>query len=346
MSRTMKAIAKVQPGPGLELVELPIPDPGVDDVLIKIRRAAICGTDIHIYQWDDWARHTVNTPLVLGHEFAGVVAAVGSNVKGIQEGEVVSGEGHLVCGHCRNCLAGRRHLCANPLGIGVNRNGAFADYLCIPKVNVWFPPPSISMDTLAYFDPLGNATHSALSFDLVGEDVLVTGAGPVGLMAAAIARHVGARHVVVSDLNPYRVALARKMGATLALDARVQSVAWAQQELGMKEGFDVGLEMSGSAEAFREMVDNMVHGGRIALLGLLPSDAWLDWTKVIFNSLTLHGIYGRQMFETWYKMTAMLQSGLDVSPVLTHRFPVAEFERGFAVMREGACGKVLIDWAD
>ncbi|MCJ7751977.1 MAG: L-threonine 3-dehydrogenase [Armatimonadetes bacterium] len=342
----MKAVVKLQPGPGLSLAEVPIPEPGVDDVLIRIRRAAICGTDVHIYQWDDWAQRTVKTPLVVGPEFAGVVAAVGSNVKDIHGGEVVSGEGHLVCGHCRNCLAGRRHLCTNPVGIGVNRDGAFADYLCIPKGNVWFAHSSIPMDTLAYFDPLGNATHSALSFDMVGEDVLITGAGPVGLMTCAIARHIGARHVVVFDINPYRVELARKMGATLAIDARDHSLDWAQQQLGMKEGFDVGLEMSGSADAFREMVDNMVHGGKIALLGILPSDAWLDWTKVIFNSLTIHGIYGRQVFETWYKMTAMLQSGLDVSPVLTHRFPVEEFEQGFAVMREGRCGKVLLDWSD
>jgi len=346
MSSTMKAIVKAGPGPGLSLRQVPIPEPAIDDVLIQIRRAAICGTDVHIYNWDEWAQRTVKAPLILGHEFAGVVAAVGSNVKDIHEGEVVTGEGHLVCGHCRNCLAGRRHLCANPVGIGVNRDGAFADYLCIPKVNVWFAPPSISIDTLAYFDPLGNAAHAALSFDLVGEDVLITGAGPVGLMACAIARHAGARHVVVTDLNPYRVELAKSMGATLVVDARTQSVARAQAELGMKEGFDVGLEMSGSAAAFREMVANMVHGGKVALLGLLPGDAPLDWTQVIFNSLTLKGIYGRQIFETWYKMTAMLQSGLDVTPVLTHRFPAERFEEGFEVMREGRCGKVLLDWAD
>lgn len=346
MPRTMKAIIKTKPGPGIMIEEVPIPEPGIDDVLIKIRRAAICGTDVHIHEWDEWAQRTIKPPLILGHEFSGVVAAVGANVKDIHEGEVVSGEGHLVCGHCRNCLAGRRHLCANTIGIGVHRDGAFADYLCIPKVNVWFAHATISIDTLAYFDPLGNATHAALSFDLVGEDILITGAGPVGLMACAIARHVGARNVVVSDINPYRVELAKKMGATLALDARTQKVAWAQQQLGMKEGFDVGLEMSGNAGAFREMVDNMVHGGKIALLGILPSDAWLDWTKVIFNSLTLQGIYGRQMFETWYKITAMLESGLDVSPVLTHRFPAETFEQGFEVMREGRCGKVLLDWSD
>jgi len=325
--------------------EVPVPEPGIDDVLIRVHRAAICGTDVHIYNWDEWAQRTIHTPLVLGHEFAGVVAAVGSNVKGIREGEVVSGEGHLVCGHCRNCLAGRRHLCANAMGIGVNRDGAFAEYLCIPKINVWFAAPSVPMDTLAYFDPLGNATHAALAFDLVGEDVLITGAGPVGLMACAIARHVGARHVVVTDINPYRLELAKKMGATLTVDARSHTVEEAQRQLGMKEGFDVGMEMSGSADAFREMVANMVHGGRIALLGILPSQAWLDWTQVIFSSLTIQGIYGREMFETWYKMTAMLQSGLDVSPVLTHRFPAQEFEKGFEVMRSGLCGKVVLDWS-
>jgi len=341
---SMKAILKPEPGPGVVMDEVPIPEPDVDEVLIRVQRTAICGTDLHIYNWDEWAQQTIQTPLVLGHEFAGEIAAVGSNVKGISEGERVTGEGHLVCGHCRNCLAGRRHLCAEPVGIGVNRDGAFAEYLCIPKINLWFPPPSIPIDTLAYFDPLGNATHAALSFDLVGEDVLITGAGPVGLLATAIARHVGARHIVVTDINPYRVELAMRMGASLALNARRESVAEVQQRLGMKEGFDIGLEVSGSAEAFREMVDNMVHGGRIALVGILPSDASLDWTKVIFSSLTIKGIYGRQMFETWYKMTSMLQSGLDVTPVLTHIFAADDYEQGFEVMRSGKCGKVVLDW--
>ena len=341
---TMKAIIKPAPGPGVVMGEVPVPEPGIDDVLIRVERAAICGTDVHIYNWDEWAQQTIETPLILGHEFAGVIAGVGSNVEGIHEGEIVTAEGHLVCGHCRNCLAGRKHLCANPVGIGVNRDGCFAEYICIPKVNVWFPPPEIPMDTLAYLDPLGNAAHAALSFNLVGEDVLITGAGPVGLLATAIAKHVGARHVVVTDINPYRLALARKMGATLTVDARTATVAEAQNRLGMKEGFDFGLEMSGSADALREMVANMMHGGQIALVGILPADAWLDWTQVIFSSLVIKGIYGRRVFDTWYTMTAMLQSGLDVTPVLTHNFAARHYEQGFEVMRSGLCGKVVLDW--
>ncbi len=326
---------------------MPVPEPGIDDVLIRIRRAAICGTDVHIYTWDPWAQRTIRPPLVLGHEFAGEVAAFGANVKGLKEGEVVSGEGHITCGHCRNCLAGRRHLCANPVGrrgesrrgirrLPVHSQGQRLDRL--PARFRWTPSPT----SIPLAMPRTRRSRSISS----GEDVLITGAGPVGLMSCAIAKHAGARHVVVSDINPYRVELAKKMGADLALNARTHSVAAAQEELGMKEGFDVGLEMSGSAEAFRDLVANMYHGGKVALLGLLPSDAWLDWTQVIFNSLTLKGIYGREMFETWYKVTAMLQSGLDVSPVLTHRFPVGRFEEGFEVMRAGECGKVVIDWAD
>lgn len=341
----MRAIVKAEAGPGLALRDVPTPEPGPEEVLIQIRRTAICGTDLHIYHWDEWAQHTVHPPLIVGHEFSGVVAAVGANVKDFHVGEVVSGEGHIVCGHCRNCLAGRRHLCANTIGVGVQRDGAFAEYLCLPQSNVWAAPEFVPLDTLAYFDPLGNATHAALTFDLVGEDVLITGAGPVGLMACAIARHVGARHIVVTDLNPYRLELARQMGASLAVDARERSVPSAMDELEMREGFDVGMEMSGSPAALREMLGCMVHGGRVALLGILP-EAAIDWTQVIFRSLTLQGIYGREMFETWYKMAAMLRSGLDVSPVLTHRFAAEDFAQAFAVMDSGQCGKVLLDWSD
>jgi len=335
---------KSRAGQGLQMAETSVPEPGIDDVLIRILKTAICGTDVHIYEWNDWARRTINPPLIIGHEFVGTVAAIGSNVRGFAEGDVVSGEGHIVCGHCRNCLAGRRHLCANTSGVGVTRDGAFADYLCLPRANVWHADPSIPVETVAYFDALGNAAHTTLQFDLVGEDVLITGAGPIGLMATAISRHVGARHVVVTDINPYRLELAQRMGATLALDVRTHTIASAQQELGMHEGFDVGLEMSGSAAAFREMLENMIHGGKVALLGILPTDTAIDWTEVIFRSLTIKGIYGREIFETWYKMTTMLQSGLDVSAVLTHRFSADEFEKGFEVMRSGKSGKVLLEW--
>ncbi|MFH0909979.1 MAG: L-threonine 3-dehydrogenase [Planctomycetota bacterium] len=344
MPKTMKAIVKREPGPGLRMEEAPVPEVGPNDVLIRIRKSAICGTDLHIYEWDDWARGAIRTPLVVGHEFAGEVAATGANVHAdFREGDVVSGEGHLVCGLCRNCLAGRRHLCAHTSGVGVDRAGSFAEYLAIPVANVWHGHPKVPIETLAYFDPLGNATHTALSFDLVGEDVLITGAGPIGLMAAAIARHVGARHVVVTDRNEYRLSLARRMGATLAVSAETD-LQEVQRELDMREGFDVGMEMSGSPAALQEMVANMVHGGRIALLGILPANAAIDWREVIFRSLCIQGIYGREMFETWYKMTSMLLSGLDVSPVLTHRFPAEDFERGFAVMRSGRCGKVILEW--
>ena len=341
---TMKALVKSRPEPGLWMEQVPIPEPGINDVLIKIRRTAICGTDVHIYEWDPWAEKHIKPPLVVGHEFAGVVEAVGSNVHDLKKGDLVSGEGHLVCGVCRNCLAGRRHLCARPSGVGIDRPGAYAEYLCIPVSNVWYADPTIPMDMLACFDPLGNATHVALSFDLVGEDVLITGAGPIGLMATAIARHVGARYVVVTDVNPYRLDLARTMGATLALDARTETVEDAQKRLHMREGFDVGMEMSGNASAFRTMLANMCHGARIALLGILPPDTAIDWDLVIFNSLNIKGIYGREMFETWYKMTAMIQSGLDVSPVLTHRFSVDEYEQAFEVMRSRDCAKVVMEW--
>ncbi len=340
----MKALVKSRPEPGLWMEEVEVPAPGPNDVLIKILKTGICGTDLHIFQWDEWARHHIETPLIVGHEFAGTVAAVGSAVKGFKEGDVVSGEGHLVCGACRNCLAGRRHLCSNTSSVGTNRPGAFAEYLCIPAVNVWPAHPSIELDLLACFDPLGNATHTALSFDLVGEDVLITGAGPIGLMAAAIAQHVGARYVVVTDVNPYRLELARKVGATLALNAATERIADAQKRLGMRGGFDVGLEMSGSPAALAEMLDNMFHGGRIALLGILPPGTAIDWDQVIFKGLFIKGIYGREMFETWYKMTAMLLSGLDVGAVITHRFSADDFEKGFEVMAAGECGKVVLNW--
>ncbi len=340
----MKALVKSKPDPGLWLEEVPVPEPGINDVLIKIRKTAICGTDVHIYLWDEWARRTIPVPMPIGHEFVGRVAAIGANVHDFAVGDLVSGEGHLVCGRCRNCLAGRRHLCPKTSSVGVNRPGAFAEYLCIPVSNVWYCDPTIPTDVLAVFDPLGNATHTALSFDVLGEDVLITGAGPIGCMAAAIARHAGARHIVVTDVIPRRLELARRLGATLALDVRRESIGDAQRQLGMKEGFDVGLEMSGNPQAFRDMLAAMCHGGKIALLGILPPSAAVDWGTVIFNSLTLKGIYGREMYETWYKMTVMIQSGLDITPVITHHFHYTEFEKGFEAMRSGQSGKVILNW--
>jgi threonine 3-dehydrogenase len=341
----MKALVKTKRGPGLELVEVPTPAVGRDDVLVRILKTAICGTDVHIYAWDEWASRTVPVPLVAGHEFVGVIHEVGADVRGLTPGELVTGEGHIVCGHCRNCRAGRRHLCVNTISIGATRDGAFAEYLVLPSSNIWAADPAIPLDVLSICDPLGNATHTALSFDLVGEDVLITGAGPVGCLATAIVRHVGARHVVVSDINPHRLELARVMGASLVLDARSHEPSDAFAELGMTEGFDVGLEMSGSPAALRGMLAAMCHGGRIGLLGFLEGESAIDWEKVIFSGLTLKGIYGREMYETWYKMTAMLQSGLDVSPVITHRFPYTEFETAFDVMLTGRSGKVILDWA-
>jgi threonine 3-dehydrogenase len=341
---TMPALVKAKPEPGLWLEEVPVPEPGINDVLIKIHKTAICGTDVHIYNWDEWAQRTIPVPMPVGHEFVGWVAAVGSNVHDFKPGDLVSGEGHLVCGRCRNCLAGRRHLCPHTSGVGVNRPGAFAEYLCIPVTNVWYCDPAIPTDVLACFDPLGNAAHTALSSDVLGEDVLITGAGPIGCMAAAIVRHAGARHVVVTDVNPFRLEIAKKMGATIALDVRRGSIADTQKKLGMKEGFDVGMEMSGNPQAFRDLLTSMCHGGKIALLGILPPATAVDWDTVIFNSLTLKGIYGREMYETWYKMTVMLQSGLDITPVITHRFRYTEFEKGFEAMRSGVSGKVILTW--
>ena len=342
----MKALIKAKAEPGLWLEEVPVPEIGINDVLIRIRKTSICGTDVHIYAWDAWAQKTIPVPMTVGHEFAGRVEAVGSNVHDFKPGDLVSGEGHLVCGRCRNCLAGRRHLCAKTAGVGVNRPGAFAEYLAIPVTNVWYCDPGISLDLLSCFDPLGNATHSALSFDVLGEDVLITGAGPIGCMAAAIVKHAGARHVVVTDRNPYRLALAARMGATLAVDVRTETVESAQRRLGMKEGFDVGLEMSGSPDALHTMLANMCHGGKVALLGILPQATAIDWSLVVFNGLTLKGIYGREMYETWYKMSVMLQSGLDIAPIVTHRLHYTEYEQGFDVMRSGNSGKVVLDWTE
>ena len=346
MKKMMKALVKRFSRPGLWLDEVPVPDYGINDVLIRVHKTAICGTDVHIYEWDAWAEKTIPVPMVIGHEFVGTVAAVGSNVDDFTVGDVVSGEGHIVCGRCRNCLAGRRHLCKDTQGVGVDRAGAFAEYLAIPVNNVWPADPSIPMDILSIFDPFGNAMHTALAFRVLGEDVLITGAGPIGIMATAIVKHAGARYVVTTDLNPYRLELAKRMGATVALDVREGSIAEVQDRLGMKEGFDVGLEMSGSGEAFRDMLANMCHGAKIAMLGIPPEELAIDWNTVIFNMLTIKGIYGREMFETWYLMESMLQSGLDISPVITHRFHFTAFEEAFEVMRSGQSGKVILSWVD
>jgi threonine 3-dehydrogenase len=341
----MKALVKSKAEPGLWLEDVPEPELGVNDVLIKVERTGICGTDLHIYKWDEWAKKTIPVPLVVGHEFVGEIVDVGSNVTDFHPGEIVSGEGHVVCGRCRNCLAGRRHLCAHTRGIGINRPGAFAQYLALPMTNVWHHDPAIDRDVAAIFDPFGNAVHTALSFPVLGEDVLITGAGPIGIMAAAVVRHAGARHVVITDMNPYRLDLATKMGVTLALDIGKGTLADVQKKLGMKEGFDVGLEMSGSAAAFRDMLANMCHGGKIALLGIPEKEMAIDWNLVVFNMLTIKGIYGREMYETWYMMTVMLQSGLDIRPVITHRYPYTEFQKGFHQMLSGQSGKVILSWS-
>lgn len=340
----MKALVKLRAEPGLWLTDLPEPTLGINDVLIRVHKTGICGTDLHIYKWDAWAQKTIPVPMVVGHEFVGEVVAVGANVADFHPGEIVSGEGHVVCGRCRNCLAGRRHLCAHTQGVGVNRPGAFAEYISLPMTNVWHHAPDIPLEVAAIFDPFGNAVHTALSFDVLGEDVLITGAGPIGIMAAAVVRHAGARFVVVTDLNPYRLELARRMGATLAIDPRQTKLADVQKQLGMKEGFDVGLEMSGSPAAFNDMLANMAHGGKIALLGIPEKEMAIDWNLVIFNMLTIKGIYGREMYETWYKMTVMLQSGLNIQPVITHRLHYTEYQQGFEVMLSGNCGKVVLDW--
>lgn len=340
----MRALVKAKAEEGLWLEEVPVPEYGINDVLIKVLRTGICGTDLHIFRWDQWARQTIPVPMVIGHEFVGRIVAVGSNVDDFKAGDIVSGEGHVVCGRCRNCMAGRRHLCADTKGIGVDRPGAFADYLVLPQTNVWYHDPSIPRDVQAIFDPFGNAVHTALSFPVLGEDVLITGAGPIGIMAAAVVKHAGARYTVITDINPYRLELASKVGVTRVVDARRQRLADIQKELGMLEGFDVGLEMSGSPEAFSEMLANMCHGGKIAMLGIPEKTMAIDWHKVIFNMLTIKGIYGREMYETWYKMTVMLQGGLDITPVITHRFRYDQFQEAFEVMQSGRSGKVILIW--
>jgi threonine 3-dehydrogenase len=342
----MRALVKAKAAEGLWLEDVPEPEVGINDVLIRVSKTGICGTDLHIYGWDAWAQETIPVPMVVGHEFVGKVAAVGSNVSDFQVNDLVSGEGHVVCGRCRNCMAGRRHLCAHSIGLGVQRPGAFAEYVALPMTNIWHQWPGIDEEVASIFDPFGNAVHTALAYRVLGEDVLVTGAGPIGCMAAAVVRHAGARHVVVTDLNPYRLALARTMGATLAVDPREQELAEVQRALGMTEGFDVGLEMSGNADALRSMISNMAHGGRIAVLGIPTAEIALDFNPIIFNQLTLKGIYGREMYDTWYQMTVMLQSGLDIRPVITHRFSHRDFEEAFAVARSGQSGKVILDWTD
>jgi threonine 3-dehydrogenase len=340
----MKALVKARAEPGIWLQDIPEPRAGHNDVLIKVHRTAICGTDLHIYNWDAWAQKTIPVPMAVGHEYSGEIVEVGSEVAGLAPGDRVSGEGHITCGYCRNCRAGRRHLCRNTIGVGVNRPGCFAEYLAIPAVNAFKLPAAIGDDIASILDPLGNATHTALSFNLVGEDVLITGAGPIGLMASAIARFAGARHVVITDVNDYRLDLARRMGASLALNVQRDSLDDAMKKLGMQEGFDVGLEMSGNPAAFREMLRTMHHGGSIALLGIPPGDMAIDWNQVIFKGLVIKGIYGREMFETWYKMAAMLQSGLDITPVITHHLPFGEYRAAFDTMNTGKAGKIILDW--
>lgn len=342
--KTMPALVKREAKPGIWLEEVPVPQIGINDVLIRVHRTGICGTDLHIYKWDAWASKTIPVPMVVGHEFVGEIVEIGSNVADFEIGDVVSGEGHVVCGRCRNCLAGRRHLCKDTSGVGVNRPGAFAEYVAIPMQNVWHHHLPIDMDVASIFDPLGNAVHTALSFDCLGEDVLITGAGPIGCMAVAVAKHAGARHVVITDVNEYRLELARKMGASVAFNVKNGSLAEVQKELGMREGFDVGLEMSGSPDALRTMLSNMCHGGKVAMLGIPAEPIAIDWNIVVFNMLTIKGIYGREMYETWYKMSVMIESGLDISPVITHRYPYEDFEKGFQAMLQGNSGKVVLDW--
>lgn len=340
----MKALLKKEPAPGLSLEEVPEPEIGINDVLIKVKRSALCGTDMHIYNWDAWAQKTIPVPMVIGHEFVGEIVEVGSNVIDFKAGQIVSGEGHVVCGRCRNCMAGRRHLCARTSAIGVNRPGAFAEYLALPMSNVWEHRRNVDLDVAALFDPLGNAVHTALQYDLLGEDVLITGAGPIGVMAAAVCRHAGARHVVITDINPRRLELAQTMGATCTVDVRQENIGDVQKMLGMSEGFDVGLEMSGNPSAFRDLLVNMGHGGKVCLLGIPGNDVAIDWDTVIFNMLTLKGIYGREMYETWYKMSVLVESGLDISPVVTHRLDYVDFEDGFAAMNDGSACKVILNW--
>jgi threonine 3-dehydrogenase len=342
----MKALVKARAETGLWLEDIPEPAIGINDVLIRVLRTGICGTDVHIYDWDEWARQTIPVPMAIGHEFVGEIVAVGSNVNDFHPGELVSGEGHVVCGRCRNCLAGDRHLCANTSGVGVNRPGCFAEFIALPMTNVWKHDPRVDRDAAAIFDPFGNAVHTALSFNVLGEDVLITGAGPIGIMAAAVVRHAGARFVVITDVNDYRLELAKKVRVDLALNVKHTTIEAAQKQLGMREGFDVGLEMSGNPSAFRDMIHNMAHGGRIAMLGIPTQEMSINWREVIFNMLHIKGIYGREMYETWYKMTVLLQSGLDISPVITHRFSYRDFDQGFQAMRTGNSGKVILNWEE
>jgi threonine 3-dehydrogenase len=340
----MKALVKSQAGPGLWLEDVPEPEYGINDVLVRVHRTGICGTDLHIYNWDAWASKTIPVPLVVGHEFVGEIVAVGSNVNDFHPGEIVSGEGHVVCGRCRNCMAGRRHLCAHTSGVGVNRAGAFAEYISLPMSNIWRHHPGVDKDVASIFDPFGNAVHTALQFPILGEDVLITGAGPIGLMAAAVARFAGARFIVITDVNDHRLALAKKLGVTRAVNVKNTKLADVQKDLGMQEGFDIGLEMSGNATAFRDMISQMSHGGKIALLGIPPEEIAINWNDVIFSMLTIRGVYGREMYETWYKMSVMIESGLSIDPVITHRFSYKNFEEGFRIMNSGQCGKVILDW--
>jgi threonine 3-dehydrogenase len=341
----MKALVKAKAEPGLWLEEIPEPEIGINDVKIRVLRTGICGTDLHIYNWDAWARKTIPVPMAIGHEFVGEIVAVGSNVNDFHPGEIVSGEGHVVCGRCRNCMAGRRHLCAHTSGVGVNRPGAFAEYIVLPMTNIWKHHDNVDLDVAAIFDPFGNAVHTALQFPVMGEDVLITGAGPIGIMAAAVAKFAAARYIVITDVNEDRLALAKRIGVTRTVNPAKERLKDIQQELGMKEGFDVGLEMSGQAAALREMLDNMAHGGRIAMLGIPSEEIAIDWNKLVFNMLTIKGIYGREMYETWYKMSIMVEQGLDITPVITHRFRYNEFEQGFAAMQTGKSGKVILDWS-
>ena len=342
----MKAIVKSKAEPGLWLEDVPEPKVGINDVLLKMKRTGICGTDVHIYNWDAWAQATIKVPTILGHELVGEIVELGSNVNDFHIGNIVSVEGHLVCGRCRNCMAGRRYKCANTLGYGVNTDGGFAEYMAVPMTNLWKHNPGTDLDVAAIFDPFGNAVHTAMTFPVFGEDVLITGAGPIGIMSAAVARHAGARHVVITDVNPQRLALAEKIGVTLAVDVRSKSIADVQKELGMKEGFDVGFEMSGNKVALQDMIANMAHGGKIAMLGIPTEDIPVSWKTVVFNMLTIKGIYGREMYETWYQMSVLLESGLDISPVITNRYSAKDFVKGFEVMKEGNCGKVVLDWTD
>lgn len=341
----MKALVKKYSKPGIWMDEVPIPEVGIDDILVRINKTSICGTDIHIYNWDEWAQKNIPVPMIIGHEFVGTVTRTGSNVRNFKPGDTVSGEGHIVCGECRNCLAGRKHMCKSTKGVGVSRPGAFAEYLSIPASNAWHCNPKIPMDLYSCFDPFGNAVHTALAFDVLGEDVLITGAGPIGIMAAAVVKHAGARHVVITDINEYRLELARKIGVTKAVNIKNETLEDVMKQMDMKEGFDVGLEMSGSGEALQGMINVMYHGGKIALLGIQKNDTAVDWEKVVFNGLTLKGIYGREIFETWYKMTAMLESGLDISKVITHHFNCTDFQEGFKVMASGNSGKVILEWS-